>query len=385
MKKIFKSLAMTALAVTLTAGSTVEAYAAQITEKYFSTYQEIAKENAADSSAVAGFAKLYENYLNNTKKSGANEASTKLLADQFEIPANVAVAKVVDSCNIREKAGTNYNIIGIFEKNAICEVLDVTDDGWAHIKSGSVNGYIKTDYLYMGEEGYAKACEMAHLTATVTAGTVNVRREPSTASEDTIIMEVTRGERLEVLEESVLNKNDKVQLWVKVAVDDNDASNEEGVGYVSAEFVEVGFNWKTAVKIDPIDASVSSIRYKLVNEAKKHLGLKYVWGGMSLTSGADCSGFCLAVYKKCGININKIPRTSYDLAASSKGKTVSLSNAKPGDLVFYGDKSGHVNHVALYIGNNQVIHESGRKDGCKISKVNYRTIIKIKNFVDYIY
>ncbi len=79
-----------------------------------------------------------------------------------------------------------------------------------------------------------------------------------------------------------------------------------------------------------------------------------------------------------------MPRTSYAMAASSAGKTVSLANAKPGDLVFYGSRSG-VDHVALYIGNNKVIHESGRKEGCKISNVNYRKVVKIKNFIDYIY
>ena len=67
-------------------------------------------------------------------------------ARKVTIPENVAIANVDDSCNIREGAGTNYNIIGIFPRNAYCIVLD-EKDGWAHIKSGNVTGYIKTDYL----------------------------------------------------------------------------------------------------------------------------------------------------------------------------------------------------------------------------------------------
>ena len=70
------------------------------------------------------------------------------------------------------------------------------------------------------------------------------------------------------------------------------------------------------------------------------------------------------------------------MANCSKGKKVTLATAKPGDLVFYGDSSGHVNHVAIYIGNGQIIHEAGRASGCKISSVNYRKVLKIKNFID---
>ena len=338
--------------------------------------------------SLAGFSLLFDEYLNSsTEENQQEDGTTALLSTGFTIPENIAIANVIDSCNIRAGAGTNYDIIGIFPKNAYCIVSEVKD-GWAKIKSGNVSGYIKTDYLFLGDEGYQKAAELAQLTATVTAGTVNVRTEPSTKSDDTIIMEVTKGEQLDVVEDGILNKNDeKAQLWVKVIVDSTDMTETDGdsYGYISSEFVDIGFHWKTAVKIDPISASVSSIRRQVVAEAKKHIGLKYVWGGTSLKTGADCSGFCRAVYQACGISLKKLPRTSYDLASSSAGKTVSLANAKPGDLVFYGDTRGNVNHVAIYIGNNQVIHESGRKEGCKISKVNYRTIIKIKNFIDYIY
>lgn len=373
MKGTWKKLMLTALSATLIASA-----------------PETGAQAASDSNALAGFSFLFDKYIteNDTTSKKSEEAVAKLFSSQTDIPDNVVVAKVIDSCNIREGAGTNYNIIAIFPKNAYGVLLEQTPDGWAKIKSGNVTGYIKTDYLYMGEEGYQKASELAHLTATVTAGVVNVRTKPSTTDMDSVIMEVTRGEQLDVIEDGIINKNDpKAQLWVKVMVDSSDvsSSDEDMVGYVSAEYVNVGYNWKTAVKIDPIDASVSAIRRKVITEAKKYIGLKYVWGGMSLKTGADCSGFCHAIYKACGISTKKLPRTSYDMAASSNGKTVSLANAKPGDLVFYGDKQGHVNHVGIYIGNNQVIHESGRKDGCKISKVNYRTIIKIKNFIDYIY
>lgn len=372
MKRIWNRAVLTAAVLSLTAGAPA-----------LPVYAD------GDSNGLAGFSFIFDQYLmSDSDEDSSEENSTTLFSTDVSIPENVAIANVTDSCNIREGAGTNYNIIGIFPKNAYCVVLDVTESGWAHIKSGSVTGYIKTDYLFLGDEGYQKASELARLMATVTAGTVNVRTEPSTESDDTIIMEVTRGEQLEVVEDAILNKNDeKAKLWVKVIVDSTDMTESDGdsYGYISSEFVKVGYDWKTAVKIDPIDASVSAIRRKVVSESKKYIGLKYVWGGTSLTKGADCSGFCIAVYRACGISTKKLPRTSYGMAGSSVGKTVSLANAKPGDLVFYGDTRGNVNHVGIYIGNNQVIHESGRKEGCKISRVNYRTILKIKNFIDYIY
>lgn len=262
MKRIVKKAALTAVTVTmLSSAPLVPAFA------------------DSDSSALGGFSYLYENYLTSKDDTrGEEDTTATLLSDKVTIPENVAIANVDDSCNIREGAGTNYNIIGIFPRNAYCIVLD-EKDGWAHIKSGNVTGYIKTDYLFMGEEGYRKASELVTLTATVTAGSVNVRTEPSTASDDTIIMEVSRGEQLEVVEEAILNKNDeKALMWVKVIVDSSDMKESEGdsYGYLSSEFVDVGYNWKTAVKIDPIDASISSIRQKVVAEAKKHIGLRYV-------------------------------------------------------------------------------------------------------------
>ncbi len=382
MKESIKRAAIVAMAAVLTISTPAISVLAEGSDSTEGT-------STSGLGALGGFSYAFGQYLNSqSEEDFATDESTTLLSTEIEIPQNVAVANVIDSCNIREGAGTNYDIIGLFPKNAVCIVKSVTEDGWAQIESGSVTGYIKTDYLFMGEEGYEKASALAQLTAKVTAGSVNVRTSPSTESDDNIIMEVTRGEQLEVIAETVLNKNDaKAQVWVKVVVDGSDlaASEEVEYGYLSSEFVKVGYNWNTAVKIDPIDASVSAIRQKVITEARKYLGLKYVWGGTSLTTGADCSGFCIAIYKKCGISTSKLPRTSYNMAASSNGKTVSLANAKPGDLVFYGDKSGNVNHVGIYLGNNQVIHERGRKYGCVITRVNYRTIIKIKNFIDYIY
>ncbi|MCR5685494.1 MAG: C40 family peptidase [Lachnospiraceae bacterium] len=327
--------------------------------------------------AVGGVSYYLDMYYKNTED--LEGASGMLLADPVTIPENVAIANVNDYLNIRSGAGTDYGMIGYLPKNGMCIVLEDLG-GWAKIQSGSLTGYVSTDYLFMGEEGYAKAEEIACLMATVNGNNVNFRSEPDTTTDENIIATVNNGEHLIVIEETVVSKEDDNVLWVKAYVDDLE-------GYISKDLVTVAYDWVKAVSISSIlDAGdtngISSLRAKLIIEAKKHIGLRYVWGGTSLSKGADCSGFCLAVYKACGIDISKLPRASYDLAASSKGRKVSLSGAKPGDLVFYGDSSGHVNHVAMYMGNGQIIHESGRAYGCKISDVHYRTVLKVKNFLD---
>ena len=114
--------------------------------------------------------------------------------------------------------------------------------------------------------------------------------------------------------------------------------------------------------------------------ACKFIGNKYVWGGTSLTNGCDCSGFTQQVYMHFGINI---PRTSGEQSQSGK-KINSLAEAKPGDLLFYAD-GGTVSHVALYLGNNTIVHASNSQPypsgGIKTtSPANYRTIVAIRRY-----
>ena len=107
------------------------------------------------------------------------------------------------------------------------------------------------------------------------------------------------------------------------------------------------------------------------------VGNPYVWGGTSLTNGADCSGFTQSVLRHFGISI---PRVSRD--QSRAGSAVTQSEMRPGDLVFYTNSSGTVNHVAMYIGNGQVVHAASRRSGIKISQWNYRSPARIRNVID---
>ena len=335
--------------------------------------------------SLGGFSYLLDNYYETIEEKTEDYTeydTTSLLAEPIVIPENIAIVLVNDYLNVRDKAGKDGNIIAYMPKNAYCEVLKI-EDGWAKIKSGDVKGYVSTDYLLMGEKAKKKAKKVTKLLATVKANQVNLRSEPSTESEETVLTEVNEGEVLVVTEEVVISKDDNASRWVKVKVDSLGVE-----AYIAEQFVDVAYDFIKAVPMSSIasdssDVGVSALRNALVIEAKKHLGLKYVWGGNSLETGADCSGYVLAVYRACGIDTSELPRASYDIINSSKGRTVSYEEAKPGDLVFYGNSTGSViNHMAMYIGNGQIIHESGYAYGCRISDINYRKVIKIKNFLD---
>ncbi len=342
----------------------------------FSCMSTSVKAETTSGEGIGGLGALFSEYYSDEADSDT-PIITSLLSTPVTIPNNIAIANCSDSINIREKASTSANIVGKLAKEAHCITLEKPKDGWVKIKSGEVTGYVSTDYLYMGQEGYKKAEQLAVLKATVTANHVNVRSYPSSVSDDNIIAEVSKGEDLIVLEDKmieVVTKNDpNATVWVKVLIDDNE-------GYVTKDYVELVYRWKTAVKMESVTAS--SLRTTIVNEAKKHLGLRYAWGGTSLTTGADCSGFIWAVYTKCNLSVSKLglPRTSSEM--SRNGKKVSMSTIQPGDLVFYGNSYGSVDHVAMYIGNGKVIHESGRSEGCKINNINYRKVITMRNYLD---
>lgn len=125
---------------------------------------------------------------------------------------------------------------------------------------------------------------------------------------------------------------------------------------------------KAIIGVDVINATVSesvnTIGAKLVAEAKKHLGKKYVWGATGPNT-FDCSGLTQYCHKKLGISI---PRTS--LAQSNSGKSVSKSNLQMGDLIFWKTTSAKVGHVGMYVGNGQFIHAPNSRSVVKIDSLN---------------
>lgn len=272
---------------------------------------------------------------------------------------HLGIARVEDHLNVRETADDNSKIVGKMSNDSGCEIIGV-EGNKAHIVSGSVEGYVSMDYLLSGSAAVEYADTIVKNLATVSADGLKVRKTPSLDGE--IVNLVAYGEELEVIEE--------MDGWVKVLYDGQET-------YVSAEFVSVGRNLKTALNMSEFlyGEGVSDVRVDLCEYAKQFLGNPYVWGGTSLTNGADCSGYVLSIFAKYGISL---PHSSR--AQANMGTKISMSEARPGDLVFYS-KGGRINHVAIYIGGGQVIHASSPKTGIRITSAYYRTPTTVRRLI----
>jgi len=329
----------------------------------------------AGETPFAGLTEVMERYYSSIESS-EDADTTELYAVAYVAPENLAIANVTNTLNIRKKPDASSSKVGILAKDAACIVESIDENGWAKITSGVVEGYVASKYLLMGEDAVAKAMEDAVLCATVkNVSALNVRKEPSTTSD--IITKVKSGERLIVSKEVVINKEDDAsQMWVEIKLEDDE--NEDAVAYVSAKYVNISYELNWASKYSPYGADVSDLRVNICDYAKKWLGTKYVWGGNSLTKGIDCSGFVQQVYKNFGYTT---PRVSRDMA--KKYEKISISELKPGDLIFYGNVStGYINHVALYIGNGQIVHSSTNTKGIGISDMYFYSIIKCGRIIN---
>lgn len=266
---------------------------------------------------------------------------------------NLGIANVQETLNVRETPSTNGTLVGKMPGKSAGEILE-TLDGWYKIQSGDVTGYVSSDYIVTGLEAKSLAEEVKQTVATVKTTTLNVRQEPNT--ECSILALMPQGEELNVLED--------LGEWVKVDLDNSE-------GYVSKEFVDVAVQLPKAMTMTEVKygEGVSDVRVDLISYATQFVGNPYVWGGTSLTNGADCSGFTMSIFAKYGVSL---PHSSK--AQANCGTRVSPSEAKPGDLFFYGSGSS-ISHVAIYIGNGQIVHASSKKTGIKISNAFYRSPI----------
>ena len=303
----------------------------------------------------------------------------------------LGVARVDSYLNVRNKPGEDSKVVGKMTKNSGCNIYKV-NKGWAKIISGKVKGYVKASYLIKDKQAEEFAKKIANLRISVNTETLNVRYFPSTDAR--IYDQISEEDEYDIYKRDLTKtwlkkyvskhckKSDlknidikemynNLENWMCISIDNEKA-------FVSRDFVKVTFNLDRAVSINESGltsktssgSSDSPNLTNMVNYAMQFLGNPYVWGGTSLTNGADCSGFVMRIYEHFGYSL---PRTSSAQAGATK--TVSSGDVRPGDLFFYG--SGGVSHVAMYIGNGQIIHASNPRTGIKISSAYYRTPIKI--------
>lgn len=293
-----------------------------------------------------------------------NEArKLDLKAMIFNMYKNIGISDVDNYLNVREEPSENGKVIAKMPSKAAGNILETTDNGWYKIQSGKITGFVKSDYILTGQPAKDEALQVAELMAIVNTDMLNARSEPSTESK--IWTQISNNERYPVLKQ--------IDGWVEIELE------EDSSAYVASDYVEVRYALPEAVKFSPLEEkanAAASLRTQIVNYALQFLGNPYVWGGTSLTKGADCSGFTLSVFGHFGISL-----PHYSGSQANMGKAVKSSEMRPGDLVFYANSKGTINHVGIYIGNGQIVNAASRRSGIKISTWNYRTPVRIRNIL----
>ncbi len=315
------------------------------------------------------------------------------LREEEEGFKNLVIAKVSNYVNVRDIPSEDGNIVGKLYDKSVGTFIEETD-GWYKISSGSVEGYVKAEFCVTGDAAVELAKEVGTRIATVTTTTLKVREEPG--MDTTVLGLVPIEDQLIVTQE--------LEGWVKVNI-------EEGDGYVSNEFVTLSTEFVKAESIAEEQArlakeeaarkaaqeaarkkaaeqsassssgesssesgktyappSGSASGQAVVDFALQFVGNPYVYGGTSLTNGADCSGFVMSVYNNFGVSLPHSSAADRNVGATVNG----LENAQPGDIICY---SGH---VGIYVGNGQIVHASTSRTGIIVSNASYRSILSIR-------
>ncbi len=339
----------------------------------------------------------------------------------------MAMSQVDDYVNVRALPNTDADIVGKIYNNCAAKIVGVEGE-WYKIESGNVTGYIYSKYFVTGEEAKAVAIQCGYVNATVTTETLNVRDGQGTDAK--LLTQLPEGEVYDVVQYGdgwvYLNVDEDIQGWVsmdyvnidvkydtaltleeeqakiaeeerkaaeaaeaerlakeaKAAEDARKAAQAEASAAARRAQREAAERETAAQASEPetsapvqteqtYDTSSSAaLRNAVVAYALQFVGNPYVYGGSSLTNGTDCSGFTMSVYSHFGYSL---PHQSG--SQSGCGVRVSTDSLLPGDLLFYSSGGSGIGHVALYIGNGQVVHASTPATGIKVSSAFYRTPI----------
>lgn len=266
------------------------------------------------------------------------------VTDQYD---NLGVVQCPKYCNIRQQPSSSSKVVGLVQNNGAVEILS-TGDKWYAVRSGGVSGYIMKDYV-------STDMQLANSLSTKRVYVLSPTTVYSSKNTTSKVWEKPTASRTYTVMTDDGN-------WVQIDLDG-------GTGYIQInDCIKLCYGLDTANPTYDV-SSYSSVRQNIVTYAMQFLGNAYVWGGNDPHTGADCSGFVKYVYKH--VADITLPRVSYEQCYS--GSKISSLEMKPGDLIFYANVEGTVNHVAMYIGNGTIIHAASRNSGIKLSEWNYRT------------
>lgn len=338
-----------------------------------------AKEDVAKPSAGIETA-LEEYYGSNT---GLSTESYLVPTEQGEY-LNMAFSNTSEYTYIRNAPDETGEWLGKLYKDCAAVVLGEVGD-YTRIESGTVTGFVPTDTLHTGAAAEEHAKSIGTKTATVTADVLNVRDGQGTQAN--MITQVMLNEQYKVAGEPISGwyplQIGEVQGWVTgeyVIVEDAfsyaESKEEEAARLKAEEEAEAS---RQAAEAEAaavaetaalVSAEQSAGGQAVIDYACQFIGNPYVWGGTSLTEGADCSGFVQSVYANFGIGL---PRTTWDMETA--GYEVSYENAQPGDIILYDG------HVGLYMGDGTIVNAIDSANGIGISNATFGPIITIRRML----
>ena len=251
----------------------------------------------------------------------------EIKAEDYLVPENkgeyldMAFANVTSFLYVRSEPTKESEYVGKLYPGYAAKITGPVGE-WTAVESGDVTGYVKTEYILTGAEA-------------------------QTYAENLVTEAQQEGkEEAEAFTYAVSRKSEEAQMTQEV---------QENVQ--QTETTEVS-------------AQPASNGQAIVDYACQFIGNPYVWGGTSLTDGADCSGFVQSVFAHFGISL---PRTTYDQIYA--GVEVSYDQAMPGDLICYDG------HIGIYIGNGQIVNAQNPEQGIGISPATYTTILSVRRIV----
>lgn len=292
---------------------------------------------------------------------------------------NICVAQVKEGSwvNVRSKASASARIVGVMFNNAagtIEETVKKSGGNWYKIRSGKVEGYVKAKYFIKGLKVAEIAQDISKLYCQIESDGVKVYKKADETSK--ALGKMDRDELLLMGERNIVGKGGTVFC----KVDYENKSGDNVSGYIVQDDVTIIRYFERAEAVveekkesgdvgdlSNLGTDSNSVGEAMAAYAQRYCGiLPYVWGGTSLTNGADCSGFCQAIYKRFGYSI---PRTSRQQAAA--GRPISASELQPGDLVFYSARGLAIGHVAMYIGNGMIVNEANSYRDCCVQTITF--------------